>query len=111
MKNIEKFENDLNSEKNLELTKKFVTELNLIKNVPIRKRIIDIQPILTKTKIFFGLFNYNNWSDRITYDLNFDGKTINIVKCVSYDNSYGGDYYKQIIINIKLKTLLNIEKL
>lgn len=109
MKNIENFENELNSKKNLELTKEIINELNLIKNIPINKRIIDIKPILTKTKIFFGLFNYNNWSDDITYNLNFDGKIINIVKCTSYDDRNGGDYYEQTVVNIKLKTLLNIK--
>ena len=109
MKNIENFDNALNSKKNLESTKQFVNELNLIKNVPRRERIIDIKPTITKTKIFFGLFNCNDWSDHITYDLNFDGKTINIIKCTSYDDSYGGDYYEQTIVNIKLKELLNIK--
>lgn len=108
MKNIESFENELNSKTNLELTKNLVTKLNLVKNIPRYERIIDIKPVVTKIKYFFGLFSVNNWSDHITYDLKFDGKTINIVKCTSYDDSYGGDYYEQIIVNIKLKDLLNV---
>lgn len=104
------FEIALNSKKNLELTLKFVKELNLIKNIPTNKRIIDILPIVKKHKVFFGLFNCKTYSDHIFYDLDFGGKNIIITKTSSYDDAYGGDFHKQIIVNIKLKTLLKLTK-
>ena len=102
------FENDLNSEKNLKLTLKFVKELNLIKGVSINKRIIDIKPEITKHKVFFGLFNCITKSDAIDYDLYFDGKNITITKTTCWEDEWGGDYITQTIVNIKLKILKSL---
>jgi hypothetical protein len=104
------FENDLNSEKNLKLTLKLVKELNLIKGVSINKRIIDIAPEIINTKSFFGLINSISTTDHIHYDLYFDGKNITITKTISWDDSWGGDYSTQTIVQIKLKILKSLEK-
>ena len=109
MKNIENFENELNCENNLKLTIKFVNDLKLIKNISIKKRLIDIPPTITKHRCFFGVFNYTSESDYISYDLYFDGKTITILKSISYDDEWGGDFYQQPIVDIKLKDLLKLK--
>ena len=103
------FENDLNSKKNLKLTLKLVKELNLIKGVSINKRIIDIAPEIINIKSFFGLINRSSKTDHIHYDLYFDGKNITIIKTISWDDSWGGDYSTQTIVNIKLKILKSLE--
>ena len=101
----DQFENDLNSKKNLKLTLEIIKKLDLTKDIPINKRIIDIKPKIIKNKVFFGLINCNTETDHIYYDLYFNGKNITIVKTTSYDDAYGGGYYTNTIVNIKLKTI------
>lgn len=109
----EEFENDLNSEKNLKLTFKFVKELNLTKNIPTSRVLIDIPPVITKNKMFFGLCTFNDATDHVYYKLFFDGKVIKIIKFTWYDDgdNLGMDYYQDLIVNIKLKKLKKINKI